>query len=95
MSGGRLGGRGACDMKGGLAASLAAVAALGSDVTSVPPFAVHCTIGEEDGGLGAYATLERGHTGRGCVIPEPTALRLNTANAGSLTWAYSRRMAAS
>jgi acetylornithine deacetylase len=83
---GRLVGRGACDMKGGLAASLAAVAGLGRDVTSVPPFAVHCTIGEEDGGLGAYATLERGHTGRACVIPEPTALRLNTANAGSLTF---------
>ncbi len=83
---GRLVGRGACDMKGGLAASLAAVAALGRDVGRVPPFAVHCTIGEEDGGLGAYGTLVRGHSGRGCVIPEPTRLRLNTANAGSLTF---------
>lgn len=83
---GSLVGRGACDMKGGLAASLAAVAALGRDVTRVPPFAVHCTIGEEDGGLGAYGTLVRGHTGRACVIPEPTSLRLNTANAGSLTF---------
>ena len=83
---GRLVGRGACDMKGGLAASLAAVAALGSDLSRVPPFAVHCTIGEEDGGLGAYGTLVRGHTGRACVIPEPTNLRLVSANAGSLTF---------
>ena len=86
VTGGRLVGRGACDMKGGLAASLAAVAALGRDLADVPPFAVHCTIGEEDGGLGAYGTLVRGHTGRACVIPEPTGLRLNTANAGSLTF---------
>lgn len=86
VSAGRMVGRGTCDMKGGLAASLAAVAALGADAARVPPFAVHCVIGEEDGGLGAYATLARGHVGRGCVIPEPTALRLNTANAGSLTF---------
>ena len=52
----------------------------------MPPFAVHCVVGEEDGGLGAYATLVRGHTGRACVIPEPTDLGLVTANAGSLTF---------
>ena len=86
VSAGRLVGRGACDMKGGLAAILGALAALGPDVTAVPPFAVHCVIGEEDGGLGAYATLARGHTGRACVIPEPTDLELVTANAGSLTF---------
>ncbi len=79
-------GRGACDMKGGLAAILAAVAALGPRTGEVPAFAVHCTVGEEDGGLGAYAALRRGHTGRACVIPEPTSLRLVTANAGSLTF---------
>lgn len=86
VSAGRLVGRGACDMKGGAAAILGAVEALGRDVTAVPPFAVHCTIGEEDGGLGAFATLARGHTGRACVIPEPTDLGLVTANAGSLTF---------
>ena len=73
-------------MKGGVAAILGAVEALGPDVTTVPPFAVHCVIGEEDGGLGAFATLARGHTGRACVIPEPTDLGLVTANAGSLTF---------
>ena len=86
VSRGRLVGRGACDMKGGLASSLAALAALGPDLTGVPPFAVHCVVGEEDGGLGSYATLARGHTGRACIIPEPTDLRLVTANAGSLTF---------
>lgn len=83
---GRLVGRGACDMKGGVAAMLEAVAVLGPDVAAVPPFAVHCVIGEEDGGLGTFATLARGHRGRACVIPEPTDLGLVTANAGSLTF---------
>jgi acetylornithine deacetylase len=86
VSGGRLVGRGSCDMKGGLAATLEAVEALGERVDEVAPFAVHCVIGEEDGGLGSFATLARGHAGRACVIPEPTALRLVTANAGSLTF---------
>ncbi|HEY0238609.1 MAG TPA: ArgE/DapE family deacylase [Friedmanniella sp.] len=86
VSAGRLVGRGACDMKGGLAAILAALEALGPAVGDVPPFAVHCVIAEEDGGLGAFASLARGHTGRACVIPEPTGLQLVTANAGSLTF---------
>ena len=82
----RVVGRGACDMKGGLAAVLGAVHALGDAVGEVPPFAVHCCVAEEDGGLGAYATLARGHTGAACVIPEPTDLQVVTANAGSLTF---------
>ena len=85
--GGELLGRGSNDMKGGLAAVLAAVAAVRtSGVELVRPLAVHCVVGEEDGGLGAFATLQRGHRGAACVIPEPTSLDLVTANAGSLTF---------
>jgi acetylornithine deacetylase len=47
---------------------------------------VHGVIGEEDGGLGAWATLRRGHLGDLCVIPEPTAGAVVTANAGALTF---------
>ena len=83
---GRVVGRGACDMKGGVAAILGAVETVLSSANEVPPFAVHLVVGEEDGGLGAYATLARGHTGDACVIPEPTDLRLVVANAGSLTF---------
>src|SRR3712207_422205 len=72
---GRVVGRGACDMKGGVAAILAAVEAVLSGGEGPPPFAVHFVVGEEDGGLGAYATLARGHTGEACIIPEPTELR--------------------
>ncbi|CCG01588.1 ArgE/DapE family deacylase [Blastococcus saxobsidens] len=80
-------GRGACDMKAGVVASLAAVHALrAAGVRLVRPLALHGVIGEEDGGLGAWATLRRGHTGDRCVIPEPTAQAVVTANAGALTF---------
>jgi len=80
-------GRGSNDMKGGMAAVLAAAAAVracGAEL--VRPYAVHFCVGEEDGGLGAFATLQRGHLGDACIIPEPTSLDLVTANAGSLTF---------
>ena len=77
-------GRGVCDMKGGVVAILAAVRAVGDRLTR--PFAVHTVIGEEDGGLGTFATLRRGHTGRACLIAEPTAGEVIAANAGSLTF---------
>lgn len=80
-------GRGSCDMKGGLAAALAAARALQrSGLAFERPYAVHSVVGEEDGGLGAYATLRRGHGGEACVIPEPTSNRVLTACAGSLTF---------
>lgn len=80
-------GRGVADMKGGVAAILAAVRALqASGFTFRRPLAVHLVSGEEDGGAGAFATLARGHRGEACVIAEPTAGYLVTANAGSLTF---------
>ena len=86
---GRLTGRGSADMKAGVAAILAAVRAVRTRLgalDTVPTFAVHLVVGEEDGGLGAFATLQRGHRGRACVILEPTGLDLITANAGALTF---------
>ena len=80
-------GRGACDMKAGLAANLAALAALrDSGVRLRGRVAAHFVVGEEDGGLGAFGTLRRGHTGDACVITEPTGGALITANAGALTF---------
>jgi acetylornithine deacetylase len=87
LAGGAVHGRGACDMKGGVVASLAALAALRTaGVRLVRPVAVHGVVGEEDGGLGAWATLRRGHRGDVCVIPEPTAGAVVTASAGALTF---------
>ncbi|MGA8850234.1 MAG: ArgE/DapE family deacylase [Aeromicrobium sp.] len=82
---GRWFGRGVCDMKGGVVAIIAAARAV-ADEPLARPFAVHTVIGEEDGGLGTFATLLRGHRGDACVIAEPTAHRIVTANAGSLTF---------
>lgn len=80
-------GRGTCDMKGGVAAVLGAVAAvMAAGVPLRRAVAVHCVVGEEDGGLGTFATLRRGHRGDACVIAEPTAGQVIPANAGSLTF---------
>jgi acetylornithine deacetylase len=80
-------GRGTCDMKGGLAAIIGAVAAIAAAGVSLrKPLAVHTVVGEEDGGVGAFATLQRGHTGEACLIAEPTAGGVIPANAGSLTF---------
>ncbi len=80
-------GRGACDMKGGIVAALGALAALrAAGVRTAGRVALHSVVGEEDGGLGAFGTLARGHTGHACVIPEPTARRVVTAAAGALTF---------
>lgn len=85
--GGTLIGRGACDMKAGLAAAWFAVRALRDsgirlrgDVLLAP------VCGEEDGGLGTYALLERGLRADACIVPEPTNLDLVPANGGALTF---------
>ncbi|MGI9156688.1 MAG: ArgE/DapE family deacylase [Marmoricola sp.] len=83
----RIHGRGACDMKAGVAANVAALAAVQkAGVVLRDTFALHFVIGEEDGGLGAFGTLRRGHTGQTCIITEPTSGTLTTANAGALTF---------
>ena len=80
-------GRGACDMKGGIAtivSALKALEALGiglrGDVT------VAATVGEEDTGVGALATVLAGYMADAAVITEPTRLRLVPAQAGSLVF---------
>ena len=84
---GILSGRGTCDMLGGVAAVLAAVRALRtSGARLASPLAVHLVSGEEDGGVGAFATLRAGHVGAACVIAEPTGGAVIPANAGSLTF---------
>jgi acetylornithine deacetylase len=84
---GLLYGRGACDMKAGVTANLGVLRALRSaGIRLERPLAVHCVIGEEDGGLGGFATLRRGHIGEAAVITEPTSAKIITATAGALTF---------
>ncbi|HWM34950.1 MAG TPA: ArgE/DapE family deacylase [Pseudolysinimonas sp.] len=80
-------GRGACDMKAGSAANLAVARAIvASGVALERSFALHSVVSEEDGGLGAFATMLRGHRGEAAVLTEPTSGRLVVANAGALTF---------
>lgn len=80
-------GRGACDMKGGLVAAMWAVRALTELHVPLRGDLILASVqGEEDGGLGTYATLARGWRADACVIPEPTSLDIVPANGGSLTF---------
>jgi acetylornithine deacetylase len=87
LRGGRVLGRGACDMKAGVAAAVVAVEALQSaGVRLRGRVRLQSVVGEEDGGLGTFATLRRGYRGDAAVIPEPTRVQVVTATAGALTF---------
>jgi len=80
-------GRGACDMKAGLATNLAVARAIAvSGVRLERPFGIHVVVSEEDGGLGSFATMLRGHRADAAVITEPTSGQIVVANAGALTF---------
>ena len=87
--GGEVRGRGTADMKGALAAAVSAAAAIReAGVELAGRLEIHSVIGEEDGGCGTLATLERGH-GRGAdgaVVMEPTRLAVAPAQAGALNF---------
>jgi acetylornithine deacetylase len=69
---GRLYGRGACDMKGGIAAMLLAVEAALSGGELPGPLVYQSVIEEECGGNGALAACQAGPLADGVVIAEPT-----------------------
>jgi acetylornithine deacetylase len=74
-------------MKAGLACQVLAVQALRrAGVRLRGRVQLQSVVGEEDGGLGTFATLRRGHRGDLAVICEPTAGALVTASAGALTF---------
>ena len=85
----RLYGRGACDMKGGVAAILAAVRSLATEgslhrlggelmVVLVPS--------EEDGGQGTLAAIRSGARADMAIITEPSRLDIVVAHAGAITF---------
>ena len=87
LRGGMLYGRGSCDMKAGLVAAHVAVRALQLAGVSLRGDVLLASVeGEEDGGLGTFALLERGWRADACVIAEPTQLDAIPANAGALTF---------
>jgi acetylornithine deacetylase len=86
---GRLYGRGACDMKGGVAAILAAIRALvasGAAERLDGELVVAFVPGEEDGGQGTLAAIRAGVTGDLAIITEPSNLDIVVAHAGAITF---------
>jgi acetylornithine deacetylase len=75
---GRVYGRGACDMKGGMAAALAAIRAVQSaGVTLINDLSFASVTEEETGGMGTLALVDRGYRPEiGIIIPEPTSLQM-------------------
>lgn len=90
VAGGRVFGRGACDMKGGLAASLAAFRAVAAVTNGGAELAGSATFvavpGEEDGGSGTLAAIRGGEMADLAIIPEPTHLDIVAVHAGAITF---------
>lgn len=84
---GRLYGRGACDMKAGLAIAISVAAALKkSGLALRGRLIVQSVVGEEDGGIGTFAMADRGYRAHAAYVLEPTRLRLIPAQAGALSF---------
>ena len=87
VDGGKLWGRGACDVKAGAAVMLAALARL---VKEKPPgsakVTVAFTVDEENGGLGVSELMRSGFRADCAIVAEPTLLNIVNAHKGVARW---------
>jgi acetylornithine deacetylase len=84
---GRMFGRGACDMKGGLAAAVAAVLDLRArGLEPAGDVVLAAVVGEEEDSAGTRALVGRGLEADRAVLSEPTGMDLVTGNRGLLNY---------
>jgi acetylornithine deacetylase len=83
---GWLHGRGSVDMKGAVVAALHALAEVARSGGAQAEIVLVAVASEEDGGLGAFAALERDSAFDACLIPEPTGFGVVCAQAGAVTF---------
>lgn len=84
---GRVYGRGAADMKGGLCCAIFALRALrDAGITPAGRVSVQSVVGEEDGGLGTLACVRRGERADAAIVLEPTRLTVAPAQAGAFNF---------
>lgn len=76
-------GRGATDMKGGLACQIACAQALSALPTLKGTLILHFAVGEERGEPGTRSLIDAGYTGDFGTVTEPTDLRVAVAQRGT------------
>lgn len=81
---GRLYGRGACDMKGGVAAMLDAALTVAAGPRLLGDLVVEVVTDEEVNGMGTIAATRRGYRADAAIVPEPTSLDICVAFRGIL-----------
>jgi acetylornithine deacetylase len=84
---GRLYGRGACDIKSGMAAMLWAFARFMRDKPAgAANLILACTVDEEHTFLGVQKLIQTGIKASGAVVAEPTNLKIVHAHKGAIRW---------
>jgi acetylornithine deacetylase len=87
IEGGKLYGRGACDVKAGVAVMLAALARLVKEKpTGSAQLTVAFTVDEENGGLGVSELMRAGTRADYAIVAEPTLLNIVNAHKGVARW---------
>jgi acetylornithine deacetylase len=84
---GRLYGRGACDIKSGMAAMLTAFARLTREKPrGAANLILACTVDEEHTVLGVQKLIQNGIKTAGAIVAEPTSLKIVHTHKGAVRW---------